>query len=197
MCRARTRNRTECDYLSERARVWSQPRFLIPQSGIRNDNLGMCATRNERMEDSLRGAEGEEILGAFDGVLQAAEELLQVVAALDEIDLRSIDHEKVGSGVAEKEVFVGAGDLFDVFERDVRLFARGFLGDARAEDFRLGLQINDKVGGRQIGGEKFVVALVELEFVVVEIEIGEDAVLFEEKVGEQEARGFDGEGVAK
>src|SRR5215472_13526619 len=86
MYRARTRNRTECDYLSERARVWSQPRFLIPQSGIRNDNLGMCATRNERMEDSLRGAEGEEVLGALDGILKAAEELLQVVAALDEVD---------------------------------------------------------------------------------------------------------------
>ena len=86
MYRARTRNRTECDYLSERARVWSQPRFLIPQSGIRNDNLWMCATRNERMEDSLGGAKGEEVLRALDGILKAAEELLQVVAALDEVD---------------------------------------------------------------------------------------------------------------
>ncbi|HEY6926382.1 MAG TPA: hypothetical protein VI653_23055, partial [Steroidobacteraceae bacterium] len=32
---------------------------------------------------------------------------------------------------------------------------------------------------------------------VVEIEVGENAVFFEQKIGEHEARGFDGEGFAK
>jgi hypothetical protein len=39
----------------------------------------------------LGGAEGQEVLGAFDGILEAAEELLKVGAALDEVDLRGVD----------------------------------------------------------------------------------------------------------
>jgi len=39
------------------------------------------------------GAEGEEILGAFDGFLEAAEELLEVFAAFDKVDVGSIYHE--------------------------------------------------------------------------------------------------------
>src|SRR2546430_9757556 len=37
-----------------------------------------------------------------------------------EINLRSVDHQEVRSGVAEKEMFVGARDFLDVFERDSR-----------------------------------------------------------------------------
>src|SRR2546429_500990 len=59
------------------------------------------------------------------------------------------------------------------------------------------LQVNDQVGSREIGGKELVVALVELEFLIVEIEIGENAVFFEEKVGEDEAEGFDGQAFAK
>jgi len=71
-------------------------------------------------------------LSAFDGVLEAAEELLEVFAALDEIDVGSVDDEEVGGGVAEKEVFVGGGDFFDVFGRDLRFVAEAFLAMAGA-----------------------------------------------------------------
>ncbi|SRR6266581_5995138 len=37
------------------------------------------------------GAEGEEVLGALDGVLEAAKQKLEVFAALDEVDLRGVD----------------------------------------------------------------------------------------------------------
>src|SRR5258708_7676590 len=94
-------------------------------------------------------------------------------------------------------MFVGAGHFLDVFGGDVGFVARGFLGDAGAEDFGLGLEINDQIGGGNVRGEGFVVALVELELFVVEIEIGEDAVLFHEEVGEEGAGRFDGEGFAK
>jgi len=49
------------------------------------------------------GAEGEEILGALDGVLEAAEELLEVGAAFYEVDFGSVDYEEVGGGVAEED----------------------------------------------------------------------------------------------
>jgi hypothetical protein len=136
-------------------------------------------------------------LGAFYGFLEAAKEKLEVVAALDEVNFGRVDHEEVLSGVAEKEMFVGAGDFFDVLRRDVRLVAGGFFGDAGAEDFGLGLEINDQVGSGKIGGEGFVVALVEFEFGVVEIEVGEDAVLFHQEIGKDRARGFDGESFAQ
>src|SRR5260370_42277838 len=117
----------------------------------------------------LFGTEGKEVLGAFDGFLEAAKEELEVVAALDEVDVRSVDDQEVGGGVAEEKVFVGAGDFLDVFGGDVGLVARGFLGDAGAEDFGLGLEIDDQIGGGKARGEGVVGAFAEVELGVVEI----------------------------
>ena len=53
-------------------------------------------------------AQWEEVLRALDRLLQAAQELLEVVVALDEIDFRGIDDEQVRRGIAEEEMLVGA-----------------------------------------------------------------------------------------
>ncbi len=55
----------------------------------------------------------------------------------------------------------------------------------------------EEIGSGKVGGEGFVVALVELELGVIEIQVGEDAVLFHEEIGEHRAGNFDGEGFAK
>jgi hypothetical protein len=136
-------------------------------------------------------------LGAFDGFLEALEEELEVFTALDEVDVGGVDDEEVRGGVAEEEMFVGAGDFLDVFGGDVGFVPGGFLGDAGAEDFGLGLEIDDQVRGGDVRREGFVVALVELEFGVVEIEVGEDAVFFHEEIGEDRAWSFDGKGFAE
>src|SRR2546427_9689316 len=60
-------------------------------------------------------SEGKKILCPFDGVLEAAKELLQIGVAIDEINVRSIDDQQIGSRVAEEKVFVGAHDRFKVF----------------------------------------------------------------------------------
>ncbi len=143
------------------------------------------------------GAEGEEILRAFYGVLEAAEELLEVGAAFYEVDFGGVDYEEVGGGVAEEEMFVGAGDFFDVREGNLGFFAGGFFGDARAQHFRLGLEVDDQIGRGKLGGQRFVVAVVELQLFVIEIEIGEDAVLLHQEIGDDRAGGFDGEGLAQ
>ena len=52
-------------------------------------------------------------------------------------------------------------------------------------------------GAGTLGRENFVVAIVEFELFVVEIEVGEDAVLFHQVVGEDRAGRFDGEGFAQ
>jgi hypothetical protein len=129
--------------------------------------------------------------------LEAAEELLEVGAAFYEVDFGGVDYEEVGGGVAEEEMFVGAGDFLDVFGGDVGFAARGFFGDAGAEDFGLGLEINDQVGSGNVRREGFVVAFVKLKLFVVEIEVGEDAVLLHEEIGERGAGSFDGEGFAE
>ena len=136
-------------------------------------------------------------MGALDGLLKALEEELEVVTALDEIDVGSVDDEKIGGSIAEEEMFVGAGDFLDVFGGDVGLVARSFLCDAGAEDFGFGLEVDDQVGSGKVGGEGFVVALVEFKLSVVEIEIGEDAVLLHKEIGEHRAGGLDGDGFAK
>src|SRR6266571_1528589 len=145
----------------------------------------------------LRGAEGEEVLGALDGFLEAAQEKLEVVAALDEVNVRGVDDQEIGSSVAKEEVFVGARDFLDVFEGDATFVAGSLFDDAGAEDFGLGLEIDDEIGGGKVRGEGFVVALVELELFVGEVEIGEDAVLLHEEIGEERAGSFDGEGFAE
>src|SRR5690242_13314230 len=111
----------------------------------------------------LFGAEGGGVLGAFDGFLEALEEELEVLAVLYEINDRRVDDQEVGGSVAKKEMFVGASDFLDVFGRDAGFVAGSFFGDAGAEDFRSGLEINDQVRSVQVGGEGFVIALVELE----------------------------------
>src|SRR5882724_10744581 len=93
--------------------------------------------------EELLGAQGQEVLGAFDGFLQTAEELLEVVAALDEVDFGGVNDEEIRGGVAEEEMFVSAGDFLNVFGSNVGFVARGLLGDAGAEDLGLGLKIDD------------------------------------------------------
>src|SRR5689334_5257051 len=94
-------------------------------------------------------------------------------------------------------MLIGARHFLNVFEGDLRLITRSFLGNARAQDFGLGLQVDDEVRRGEIGGKQFVVALVKLEFVVVEIEIRKDTVFFEEKVGKKESGSFDCQAFAK
>jgi len=136
-------------------------------------------------------------LRAFDGLLEAAKQELEVCAALDEINVGGVDDQEVGGSVAEEEVFIGAGNFLDVFGGDMGFVAGGFFGDTRAEDFGLGLEVDDQIGSRDVRGEGFVVTLVELELGVVEIEVGEDAVLFHEEIGEDRAGSINREGFAE
>lgn len=121
---------------------------------------------------------------------------MEVFAALDEVDVGGVDDEEVGGGIAEEKVFVGGGDFFDVRGGDLGFVAGGFLGDARAEDLRLRLEVDDEIGSGNAGGERFVVTVVKFELFVVEIEVGEDAVFLEEEIGEDGPRSFNGESFA-
>ena len=136
------------------------------------------------MRHLIRAAQGQEVLCAFDRFLKATKELLQIFAALDEIDFGSIDDQQVGSGITKEKVFVGASDFFDVFGGNLFFFLGFFLGDSGAQDFRFGLQVNHQIGFGEFGGDGFVVAFVKFEFRVIEIQIGENAVFFHEEIAD-------------
>src|ERR1700691_3793434 len=90
-------------------------------------------------------AQGEEVLRAFDRVLQTAQELLEVGTALDEVNIRGVDHQQIGRGVVKEEVLVRAGNLFDVFEGNLRFIARGFFSNASTQNFGFGLEIDYQI----------------------------------------------------
>src|SRR5712692_4270341 len=113
---------------------------------------GACPANAEFL---FGGAEGEEVLGSLDGFLKATEEKLEVVAALDEVNVRRVDDQEVRGRVAKEEVFVGARNFLDVFEGDASFVAGSLLNDASTEDFGLGLQIDDEIGSGKVRGEDF------------------------------------------
>src|ERR1700736_3373000 len=49
-------------------------------------------------------AEGQEILCAFHRLAQAPKKFLKILVALDEVDVRRVDHQEIRSGVAEEEM---------------------------------------------------------------------------------------------
>ena len=79
----------------------------------------------------------------------------------------------------KEEMFVGADDFFEVGLRDVFFRRRFFLGDAFAQDFRSRLQINHQVGRLQRSGERREIALVEFQFLIVQIDVRENLVFLE------------------
>jgi hypothetical protein len=129
-------------------------------------------------------AEREEVLGAFDGLADAAEEDLEVFAVFDEVDVGGVDHEEIAGRVVEEEMFVGFCDLFEVFVADGAFDGGVFAAEALFEDIERSLQVDDEVGSGQWGAEEFVVTVVDVEFFVAEVEVGEEFVFLEDVVGD-------------
>ena len=89
---------------------------------------------------------GKKILRSLHRLAQAAQELLQILVALDEIDLRGVHDEQIRSRVAEKEMLVRVGDRFEIFRRYLLLRGIAFFRYALSQHLRLGVQINHQIG---------------------------------------------------
>jgi hypothetical protein len=129
-------------------------------------------------------AEGKEVLGAFDGLADTAEQGLEVFAVLDEIDFGGVDDEQVAGRIVEEKVFVGFDDLFHVLVADGALVGDILAPEALAENIERGLEVDDEIGGGQLGAEEFVITVVDGKLVVAEVEVGEEFVLLEDVVGD-------------
>jgi len=81
-------------------------------------------------------------------------------------------------------MFIGFDDFFHVFVADGALVGGILAAEALAEDIDRSLEIDDEVGSGEFGAEELVVAIVNGELFVAEIEVGEKFILFEDVVGD-------------
>ena len=62
------------------------------------------------------GFERQVILGAFDRLLEAMEQIIQVFISLHEVDFRGIDHQQVSGAIVKEEVVEGLDDFGQIIE---------------------------------------------------------------------------------
>src|ERR1700687_3178475 len=84
----------------------------------------------------------------------------------------------------KEEMLVGLDHFSEIIFVD-RLFSRSiFLFQALLEDFGRGLQVDDEVGRGQLRAEIMVIAVVDFQFLIIEVEAGKNLVLFEDEIGD-------------
>src|SRR5208282_581955 len=128
-------------------------------------------------------AQRQEILRALDRGGDFFQQLLQVFVAVDEVDLGGVHNQQVGLRVVKEKVFVGLYDLHQVILADGLLAGRVLFLQPLLQHFRRGLQIDDEVGRGQLFAKIIEVAIVGIEFLIVEVEAGEELVLFKNVIG--------------
>src|SRR6185437_8151374 len=147
--------------------IGTQPGY--PELGLRLRAGGFLAPQRQ------------EVLCAFDGLRDLTQQLLQIFVAFNEIDLGGINDQQVRRRVMKEKVLVSLDHLFQILFAD-RLFGGGILFlQALLEHFRSRLQIDDQVGRRQLFAKIVVIPVIGIEFLVIEIEAGEDFVFLEDE----------------
>jgi len=129
-------------------------------------------------------AQRKEVLRAFHGLAKPAQKLLHVLVAFHEINLRSVYHEQIRCRITEEEMFVGIRHRFQIFGRDLRFCGIALLRNSLQEHFRLGLQIDHKIGRGNRRRKHVEITFVKFELLIIEIEISEDFVALEEKIAD-------------
>jgi hypothetical protein len=112
----------------------------------------------------------------------------EIAAVLDEVDVRAVDHEERCLSVIVKVASKRLRQLLQILRRDTTLVVALALLEATHEDVRAGLEIDDEVGTRQPLVQHLEDLLVELELVGAEGERREDPVLGEQVVRDRPLR---------
>src|SRR5437588_8610185 len=127
-------------------------------------------------------AEGLVVLGARLATRDGADQVVQVLLALREVDVAGVDDQERRLVPAVEEVVVGARELGEVLDIEAALELAAALLDAREQDVEPGLQVDDQVRLEDPRPEMLVDALVEGQLVGVERDRREDPVLREQVV---------------
>src|SRR5438067_6188679 len=112
----------------------------------------------------------------------------EIAAVLDEVDVRAVDHQERGLRVTVKVVPERLRQPLQVLRGDAALEVPVALAEPAQQHLRPGLEIDDEVRPGEPLIEHLEDLLVELELVRPERDRGEDAVLGEEVVGDDALR---------
>src|SRR5258708_6122929 len=126
----------------------------------------------------------QEVLRPLDRRRHLPQQLLQILVALYEINLRSIHDQQIRRRVVKEKVFVRLDHFFQIVFVDRFSSRRILLFQALLQHFGRGLQVNDEIRCGQLLAEMVVVAVIDFEFLIVQVEAGENLVLLEDKVGD-------------
>src|ERR1700761_5622084 len=92
----------------------------------------------------------QEVLRAADRLAHTPPQRLQIFAALDEIDLRSVHDQQIRRRVVEEEMFIGFHYFFQIVVADRLLTRRALFFQTLLQDLWRGLQVDDEVGCRHV-----------------------------------------------
>src|SRR4029450_9224092 len=112
----------------------------------------------------------------------------QISAVFDEVDLRAVDHEQRGLRIVMKEGPERFRQALQVLRGDAAFEVTISLADPAHQDVGPRLEVDDQIGPGNLRVEELEYLAVEGELVVAEGDAGEDAVLGEEIVRDRSAR---------
>src|SRR5262249_26998552 len=113
----------------------------------------------------------------------------QISAVFDEVDLRAVDHEQRGLRIMMKEGPEGFRQALQVLRGDAAFEVTITLADPAHQDVGPRLEVDDQVRPGNLCVEELEDLAVERQLVPAEGDAGEDAVLGEEIVRRRSARG--------
>src|SRR5213080_1724142 len=144
--------------------------------------------RPSRVGVVLPGSKRNVVLHPLSRGPDLLDQVGEVAAMLDEVDVRAVDDQERGLRVAVKVVPERLRQPLQVLRGDTALEIPVALAEPAQQHLRAGLEIDDQVRPREPLIEHLEDPLVELELVRAERDRGEDAVLGEEVVGDDALR---------
>src|SRR6267143_615416 len=146
-------------------------------------------TADQRPKTTLRAGrflapQRQKILRALDRGGDFFQQLLQVFVAVDEVDLGRVHDQQVGLRVVKEKVFIGLHDFHQVILADGLFAGRVLFLQPLLQHFRRGLQIDDQIGRGNLFAEIIEVAIVGIEFLIVEVEAGKELIFFKNVIGD-------------
>src|SRR5436189_1221508 len=144
--------------------------------------------RPSRVGVVLPGSKRNVVLHPLSHGPDLLDQVGEIAAVLDEVDVRAVDHQERGLRVTVKVVPERLRQPLQVLRGDAALEVPVALAEPAQQHLRPGLEIDDEVRPRKPLIEHLEDLLVELELVRPERDRGEDAVLGEEVVGDDALR---------
>src|SRR2546428_3681675 len=141
-----------------------------------------------RGSGSLPGSKRNVVLYPLSHGPNLLDQVGEIAAVLDEVDVRAVDHQEWGLRIAVKVVPERLRQPLQVLRGDAALEVPVTLAEPAQQHLRSGLEVDDEVRPREPLIEHLEDLLVELELVRAERDRGEDAVLGEQVVGDDALR---------